>query len=85
MSDSKSSAAKVAIPAHPSALPPILKAEEVAALLRINRKTLYEAVLRDEIPGMIRVGRCLRFHRDEVLRWLSPNSRAVLTSERNKG
>lgn len=76
---------KVAITAHPAPLPSILKAEEVAALLRINRKTLYEAVQRDEIPGAFRVGRCLRFHTDAVLGWLSPNQRAVLSSGRNKG
>ena len=51
-------------------LPEFLKATEVAALLRVNRNTIYEAVQRDEIPGVIRVGRCLRFHRDEVLGWL---------------
>jgi excisionase family DNA binding protein len=76
----------LAIPAHPSALPEILKAEEVASLLRINRKTLYEAVQRDEIPGAFRVGRrCLRFQRDALLAFLSPNQRAVLNSERNQG
>lgn len=52
-------------------LPPILKADEVAALLRINRKTLYEAVQRGEVPGAFRIGRSLRFRRDAVLLWLS--------------
>ena len=66
-------------------LPPVLKAEEVAALLRINRKTLYEAVQRDEIPGAFRIGRCLRFHRDAVLTWLSPNTAAIPTPGRNTG
>lgn len=60
----------VAIPAHPPSLPDILKAEEVAQLLRINRKTLYEAVQRGEVPGVIRIGRSLRFRRYAVLMWL---------------
>jgi excisionase family DNA binding protein len=79
---------KPSLPPHeaaPRSLPIILKAEEVASMLRINRKTLYEAVQRDEIPGAFRVGRCLRFHRDAVLNWLSPNQRVVLNSERNQG
>ena len=84
MPDPKTSPAKVATPAHPKPLPPILKAAEVASLLRVDRKTLYEAVQRDEIPGVIRVGRCLRFHRDAVLSWLSPNS-APSPTKRNKG
>lgn len=52
-------------------LPEFLKAEEVAKLLRVNRKTVYEAVRRDEIPGVLRVGRILRFRRDAVLGWMS--------------
>lgn len=67
--------------AAPRSLPIILKADEVAELLRINRKTLYEAVQRGELPGVIRIGRSLRFRRDDVLMWLS-NPRAVLTPER---
>lgn len=84
MPDPKTSPAKVATSAHPQTLPPILKAAEVALLLRVNRKTLYEAVARDEIPGVFRVGRLLRFRRDDVLKWLSPNS-ASSPNTRNKG
>ena len=58
-------------PASPdSPQPEILTAAEVAELLRVNRKTLYEAVQRDQIPGVVRVGRILRFHRDAVLAWI---------------
>jgi excisionase family DNA binding protein len=53
-----------------SDLPEFLKAEELADLLRINRKTIYEAARRDEIPGAVRVGRLLRFRRDAVLAWM---------------
>ena len=53
-----------------SNLPEFLKAEEVAELLRVNRKTVYEAASRDEIPGVVRVGRVIRFRRDAVLAWV---------------
>ena len=53
----------------PDQMPEFLKAEELAKLLRINRKTLYDAVARDEIPGVVRFGRSLRFRRDAVLAW----------------
>ena len=60
----------------PSSLPPILRAAEVACLLRVNRKTLYEAVQRKEVPGVIRIGRCLRFRRDALLQWLDSPQRS---------
>jgi excisionase family DNA binding protein len=47
-----------------------MTAEEVAALLRVNRKAIYGAVARGELPGAHRVGRKLRFARDAVLAWL---------------
>ncbi len=58
-------------PPSRSVLPDFLKAEEVAALLRIDRKTVYEAAKRHEIPGVIRLGRVLRFRRDAVLAWMA--------------
>ena len=51
-------------------LPQFLKADEVAKLLRVNRKTVYEAASRDEIPGLVRVGRVIRFRRDAILSWV---------------
>lgn len=85
MSKSQTEPPALATSAHPRRLPPVLKAAEVASLLRINRKTLYEAVGRDEIPGVFRVGRCLRFRRDAVLKWLLPNTAAIPTPERTTG
>ena len=61
-------------------LPAILTADEVADLMRVNRKTVYEAVKRGEIPGVVKVGRSLRFSRDELLRWLC-QGRAVPTQK----
>ncbi|NVB39584.1 helix-turn-helix domain-containing protein [Pseudenhygromyxa sp. WMMC2535] len=53
-----------------SSSPEVMTADEVASLLRVNRKTIYEAVQRDEIPGVVRIGRVLRFHREAVLTWI---------------
>ena len=47
----------------------ILTADRLAALLGVNRKTIYDAVARGEIPHR-RLGRRLIFERGAVLRWL---------------
>lgn len=51
-------------------LPPVLTVDELALLLRLNRKTAYEALARGEIPGARRIGRSYRISRDTVLDWL---------------
>lgn len=51
-------------------LPPLLRVEEVAALLRVNRKSAYAAVEAGAIPGVVRVGRSIRVSRDAVLEWM---------------
>ena len=71
--------ARTTLPAHaePDAsvggepLPRILTADELAALLRVNRKTVYAAFRAGEIPGGRRVRGAIRFSRDAVLRWLA--------------
>jgi excisionase family DNA binding protein len=47
----------------------VLTADKLAELLGVNRKTIYEAASRDEIPHR-RLGRRLIFERGSVLRWL---------------
>lgn len=47
-----------------------LRADEVAALLDVDRKTVYECAERGKIPGLIRIGRCVRFSRVVVLAWV---------------
>ncbi|HKY39871.1 MAG TPA: helix-turn-helix domain-containing protein [Polyangiaceae bacterium] len=49
---------------------PIMTVDELAALLRVNRKTAYDAIARGEIPGVRRVGRTFRVSREAVLGWL---------------
>lgn len=51
---------------NPSTRSEIMTADEVAELLRLDRKTVYEAAKKGEIPNL-RVGRVLRFHRQAVL------------------
>ena len=47
----------------------VMTADEVAKLLRVDRKTVYEAAQRGELPHR-RLGRRLLFERGAVLRWL---------------
>jgi len=51
---------------------PLLTADDVAALLRIPRSSVYEYArrLRNPLPS-IGVGRHRRFHRSDVELWLS--------------
>ncbi len=66
-----------------TALPAVLVVDEVAALLRVNRKTVYEALARGDIPGARRIGRTYRISRDAVLGWLHGQAR-VSHSRRNR-
>ena len=54
-----------------SSLPPVLTVEEVADLMRVDRKTAYAAIAEGELPGVRRVGRCIRISRDVFLQWLA--------------
>ena len=51
-------------------LPAILTVDELATLLRVNRKTAYDAIAEGRIPGARRVGRVIRVSRDTVLQWI---------------
>jgi excisionase family DNA binding protein len=51
-------------------LPQVLDANEVASLLRTSRAAVYAMVERQQIPGVIRIGRRVRFRRDTLLTWL---------------
>lgn len=65
-----------------SELPAVLTVEELAAFLRLNRKTVYECLSRGEIPGVRRLGRTIRINRDAVLGWLSTGQGRVSRSGR---
>jgi excisionase family DNA binding protein len=64
--------------------PPVLTVDELATLLRVNRKTVYEALSRGEIPGARRIGASYRILRGAVLEWLSSGQDRVARSRRNR-
>lgn len=43
--------------------PEFLTVDEAAAFLRVNRKTLYEAIRLGQVPGVVRIGKALRIRR----------------------
>ena len=53
-----------------ASLPEMLTVEEAAAMLRVNRNTVYDLVARGEIPGVRRVGRIFRLSRRVHLDWI---------------
>lgn len=62
-------------------LPPLLTVEEVAVLIRTTPKSVYTMIDRGQLPGVTRLGRRLRVHRDDLVRWLH-ESRASSPQER---
>ena len=48
----------------------VLTVAEAARFLRVNRNTLYDAVKRGEVPGVIKVGRVLRISRAALIVWM---------------
>ncbi len=54
----------------PDALPEIMTVKELASILRLNVKTVYESIANGEIPGCKRIGRNIRISRRTVLDWL---------------
>lgn len=53
-----------------AALPALLTADEVAAVLRTTRAAIYARAERGQLPGLIRDGRRLLVDRAVLLRWL---------------
>ena len=82
--DVSSSEAQASGPANleVDALPAVMTPDEVAALLRLNRKTIYDLIRRGELPGARRFGRSIRVSRDAVLDWLRGQGR--VSSARSK-
>jgi excisionase family DNA binding protein len=60
----------------PAELHDVLTVDEVAALLRLNRKTVYEAIARREMPAR-RIGTAYRLSRSAVLDWLRGQDRVA--------
>ena len=64
-------------PAVSEELAAVLTIDEVAELLRVDRKTVYSMAKRGRQPGCRRVGRCIRVSRDAVLSWLRAGLRTA--------
>lgn len=52
-------------------LPAVLTPDDLAALLRVRKRAVLDAIQRGELPGVRRVGRRIRADRDTVLQWLA--------------
>jgi excisionase family DNA binding protein len=59
----------------PSLSEPLLTTDDAARLLKVPRSTLYELVRSRGLPH-VRVGRGLRFVREDLARWVADNSYA---------
>jgi excisionase family DNA binding protein len=73
-------------PSPPSSrhdLPIFLTVDELAKLLRVNRKTVHDALSRGEMPGAQRIGGTYRISRDAVLRWFAAGQSRVPRTRRN--
>jgi excisionase family DNA binding protein len=65
------------------ALPMVLTPDELAKMLRVRRRSVYEAISRGDIPGVRRIGRKVRIDRDSVLAWMADgHGRAPRSSRR---
>jgi excisionase family DNA binding protein len=64
-------------------LPELITADEIAAVFRVNRKTVYDALKRRELPG-VHIGRLIRFYRADVIDWLRGNGSVPRSSRRRK-
>lgn len=62
--------------------PEFLTVEEAAALLRVNRKTLYESIRLGQVPGVLHLGRSIRIRRGVLLRWMPGHSGPALGEKR---
>lgn len=65
--DDVSQGAAAAMPSAGSTI--FLTVDEVAALLRVNRKTVYEAIAARELPGARKLRGVVRVHRETLVRW----------------
>ena len=58
-------------PLESATLGAVLLVEEVAEILRVDRKSAYRLVADGKIPGVQRVGRAIRICRSTFLAWLA--------------
>jgi excisionase family DNA binding protein len=71
-------------PARANAPCDVLTADEVAELLRLDRKTVYDYAARGEIPCQ-RLGKRMLFSRAAIMTWLGANVAACSKGSSNGG
>ena len=49
----------------------LLTVAEVCRMLKISKGGVYQMVARAELPGIIKIGRRLRFRADAIKKWLT--------------
>ena len=59
-------------------VPTLLTADEVAVALRTTRKAIYAMIERDQLPGVVRIGRRVLVRQDALLDWLRQKSTSSL-------
>jgi excisionase family DNA binding protein len=60
--------------AHDPLSPVLLTVPEVGTLLRTTSKAVYAMAERGRLPGIVRIGSRLLFHREDLLDWLRQKS-----------
>ncbi len=65
----------------PGGTPEVMTVDEVAALVRVDRNTVYGCIRRGEL-AVCRCGRIIRIHHDAVVEWLRGNTRVTRSSRR---
>ena len=53
-----------------TSFPKLLTPAEVADLLRTSQRAVYAMIARSQLPGVVRIGRRVLVHADELLDWL---------------
>lgn len=57
-----------------SPLPLLLTADETASLLRTSRKAVYALIERQQLPGVVRMGRRVLLRSSALLDWIGQKS-----------
>lgn len=65
----------------PEALPVLLTVDDVAQLLRTTNRAIYAMVERQQLPGVVRIGRRVLFRTADLLDWLYQKSAPSHRSE----
>lgn len=75
----------VAVPLRTrDSLPLLLTPREAASVLRVTPKALYAMIDRDQLPGVIRMGRRLRIDTRVLLHWLDRKCSAPSPKENGR-